>query len=532
MLKITTLRKLSIVAPLIATFILGSTIPSMADPQMGGTLNTSTTGYRSLNPAVQSGAATGAPGSQIFAGLVLINDDFAAGPYLAKSWTVSDDNLTYTFNLVEGAKFHDGEPITSADIAFSLDTVKNNHPFGKAMFGSVASVETPDANTAIFKLSKPIPGLLLSLEPLLMPIIPKHIYGDGQNVKKHPRNMENVIGSGPFKVAENSPAERLILEKNEDFFIKDRPYLDRIVFSVVKDGLTRVLMMEKGDLDYVGFSGIRPNDADRLEKSENLTITQDGYGAIGYIHYLEMNLREKPFSDHKVREALSHAIDTGFIAKILFGGRTQVGTGPLHTGNVFYSADVPTYAPDLKKAAALLDEAGYPEGANGERFAFTLDIPSWARQAHGPMAEYIQVQLKKLGIKVTLRQAPDFGTWVKRISSFDYQATMNGSFNYPDPVIGMHRHFDCDNIKNVIWSNTQGYCDPKMDALLDKAAVETDFDKRKALYADVQKKAAEDIVFIYMPQDFTSTVYSNKVGNQPNTVFGPLAPFHEVYLKK
>ncbi|MEH6497391.1 MAG: ABC transporter substrate-binding protein [Pseudomonas marincola] len=526
-----TIRKLSFIAPLAVAALLSATTISVAEPKAGGTLNTTTTGYRTLNPAVQSGGATGVPGSQIFAGLVLIDENYKATPYLAESWVASDDNLNYTFNLVKGAKFHDGQPITSEDVAFSLETVKANHPFGKAMFSNIEAIETPDPSTVVFKLSAPIPGLLLSLEPLLMPIIPKHIYGDGQELKKHPRNMEDVVGSGPFKVAENNPAERLVLVKNEDFFIKDRPYLDKLVFSVVKDSLTRVLMMEKGEIDYVGFSGIRPTDAERLEKTGNLVVTTEGYGAVGYIHYLELNLRDKPFSDRKVREALATAIDTSFIAKILFGGRTAVGTGPLHTGSIFYTSDVPSIAADLDKAAALLDEAGYPAADNGERFSFVLDIPSWAKQAHVPMAEYIQSQLAKIGIKAELRQAPDFGTWVKRISSFDYQGTMNGSFNYPDPVIGVHRHFDCDNIRNVIWSNTQGYCDPAMDALLDEAAIETDLDKRKVTYAEIQRKAVEDLVLIYMPQDFTATVYSKKIGNVPASVFGPLAPWHEVYLK-
>lgn len=523
--------RLSFLVAFVAAVLVGTIPASAAGPKAGGTLKSATTGYRTLNPGVQSGAATGVPGSQIFAGLVTINSDYSAKPYLAKSWEVSDDHLSYTFHLVDGARFHDGKPITSADVAFSLDVVKNNHPFGKAMFGNVTAVETPDPLTAVIRLSKPTPGLLLSLQPLLMPILPKHIYDDGQNIKTHPRNMENVVGSGPFKVEENVPGQRLVLVRNDDFFIKGRPYLDKIVFPVIKDNLSRILMMEKGDIDYMGFSGIRSSDVGRLEKAKNLTVTQEGYGAVGYIHYFEMNLRNKPFSDHKVREALAHAIDAGFIAKVLFAGQTKVGTGPLHTGNPFYSADVPHYKPDMKLAAKMLDEAGYPLNDKGERFSFTLDVPNWGTQAHVPEAEYIQATLRKLGIKVELRRAPDFGTWVKRISSFDYDATMNGSFNYPDPVIGVHRHFDCDNIRNVIWANTEGYCSKEMDQLLDAAAVETDLAKRKELYAKVQKKAMEDLVFIYMPQDFTATVYNNRVGNPPAGAFGPLAPWDEVYLK-
>ncbi|SDW44431.1 peptide/nickel transport system substrate-binding protein [Albimonas donghaensis] len=503
---------------------LGAPLAASAE----GTLTAFTSGYRSLNPGVQSGAATGVPGSQIFAGLVLIGADYGAEPYLATGWEVSEDGLTYTFRLVEGATFHDGAPITSADVAFSLDVVKANHPFGPAMFGKVETVETPDDLTAVFKLSEPAPGLLLSLQPLLMPILPRHVYGDGQEVKKHPRNMTDVVGSGPFKVEENNPAEKLILVKNEDFFIEGRPKLDRIVFPLVKDGLTRMLMVEKGEIDYAPFSGAKPTDAERLEEAGGVTVSKDGYGAVGYIHYLEMNLRDGPFADVKVRQALAMALDTGFVARVLFGGRAEVGTGPLHTGNPFYTADVPRLEPDMEKAAAMLDEAGYPAGSGGARFGFTLDVPSWALQSHGPMAEYIRAQLGKLGVSVELRRAPDFGTWVSRISSFDYEATLNGSFNYPDPVIGVHRHFDCDNIRNVIWSNTQGYCDPAMDALLDAAAVEQDFDVRKGIYAEIQQKAVADQVFIWMPEEFTTTILGARVEGAPDGAFGPLAPWDEM----
>jgi peptide/nickel transport system substrate-binding protein len=100
---------------------------------------------------------------------------------------------------VENAVFHDGTPITSEDVAFSVDTIKAHHPF-KSMFAPVVSVDTPDAHTAVLNLSKPHPALMLAMSGQLMAIIPKHIYGDGQDPKTHPRNTENVIGSGPFKL--------------------------------------------------------------------------------------------------------------------------------------------------------------------------------------------------------------------------------------------------------------------------------------------------------------------------------------------
>ena len=133
---------------------------------------------RHLNPAVQSGIATGEPGNQLFAAPLRYDEDWTPQPYLAESWDVSADGLTVTLNLVKGATFHDGVPIKSSDVAFSIKTVQENHPF-KTMYAPVETVETPDDHTAVIKLSKPHPALLLAMSSQLLPIIPEHVYGDG-----------------------------------------------------------------------------------------------------------------------------------------------------------------------------------------------------------------------------------------------------------------------------------------------------------------------------------------------------------------
>jgi len=178
--------------------------PVQADePKAGGTLivgmqNTP----RHLNPAVQSGTATGFPGAQLFAAPIRYDDDWTPQPYLAKSWDVSDDGLTVTLHLQENATFHDGVPIKSSDVAFSLATIKANHPF-KTMFAPVESVDTPDEHTAVLNLSQPHPALMLAMSSQLMAIIPEHVYGDGQDPKAHPQNSHDVVGSDPFKLVEH-----------------------------------------------------------------------------------------------------------------------------------------------------------------------------------------------------------------------------------------------------------------------------------------------------------------------------------------
>lgn len=132
-----------------------------AEPRRGGELVIiSGENPRHLNPAVQSGVATAVPGTQIFASPLRVDADWNFHPYLAESWEWSDDGLALTLHLVENARFHDGVPITSADVAFSIMTIKANHPF-QTMFGPVEAVDTPDAHTAVIRLSQPHPALLL-----------------------------------------------------------------------------------------------------------------------------------------------------------------------------------------------------------------------------------------------------------------------------------------------------------------------------------------------------------------------------------
>jgi ABC-type transport system substrate-binding protein len=159
-------------------------------------------GIRHLNGTVQSGYATAVPGTQVNASLLLFDEQYNPQPYLAESWEVADDGLSVTFELRDGATFHDGEPITSEDVAFSLQTSKENHPFS-AMFAPVTSVDTPDDLTVVINLEKPHPAILMAMSPGLLPIIPKHIFDDAQDIQTHPRNGgADFVGSGPFKVVE------------------------------------------------------------------------------------------------------------------------------------------------------------------------------------------------------------------------------------------------------------------------------------------------------------------------------------------
>jgi peptide/nickel transport system substrate-binding protein len=501
--------------------------PALAETVM----RTNNTGFRTLNPAVQSGGATGVPGSQIFAGLVRIGDKYEPQPYLAESWTRAADGLSYTFKLNKSAKFHDGQPVTASDVAYSLDVVKTNHPFGTVMFGNVSAVETPDPLTVVVRLAKPTPWLLQSLHPLLMPVLPKHVYDDGKDIKTHPRNMQDVVGSGPFRVVENKVGEHLILERVKDYFITGRPNVDRIVAKITTDPVSSVLAMENGDIEYQPLAELNPREVRRLEANKNLIVTTKGYDAFGHVNYLELNLRKAPYSDKRVRQAISYAIDRKFITEKLFLGLADPAYGPIHSASPFFTKDLPHFDGNIDKAKNLLDEAGLKPDASGVRFTMVLDVPNWSTSHLGIIADYLRPQLKKAGIAVELRKSPDFGTWVSRVTGGEYDATMNGAWNYPDPVIGVHRLYLCSNIRKVIWSNTEGYCNEKVDALLNDAAVTDDPAARKALYGQFQKTAAEDVALVFLTEQKYITVINKRVQNYPIGVWGGLSPWDDLSIK-
>lgn len=515
---------------LVAATALASVITadstSAEEPKHGGTLVAAIgTNVRNLNPAVQSGIATGQPGTQLFAAPLRYDEDWTPQPYLAESWEVSEDGLKVTLNLVKNARFHDGEPITSSDVAFSVKVIQENHPF-KAMFAPVTSVDTPDEHTAILNLSQPHPALMLAMSSQLMAIIPEHIYGDGENPKTHPRNLENVVGSGPFKLVEFKNGEHVVLERNDDFFIEGRPYLDRLIYRIIPDPSARAIALENGELQLYSFEQL-PRINGRLAKVDSLTVTSQGYGAIGPIDWLAINTTKGPLADKRVRQAIAHAVDKNFIHKAIMQGTAANAKTGIHPDSPFYEPDVNDYELDLDKANALLDEAGYSmEG--GKRFELTIDF-GWPDVK--PQVEYVRAALKKVGIEVTVRASADFPTWAKRMGTMDFDLSWDTVFNWGDPVIGVHRTYLTSNIAKGVWSNTQGYSNTRVDEILEMAGKEANPEKRKALYSEFQKIVNEEVPIYFTNTLPYHTIFSNRVMNAPTGIWGGSSPLDQVWLK-
>ncbi len=499
-------------------------------PKAGGTLVIGTTQTpRHLNGAVQSGIATAMPSTQLFASPLRFDDKWNPQPYLAESWKLADDGKSLTLNLRKNAVFHDGKPITSADVAFSIMAIKANHPF-QTMLGPVEKVDTPDPHTAIIRMSEPHPAIVLAMSPALCPILPKHIYGDGADLKSHPRNSADVVGSGPFKLVEFKSGQRVVLERFDKFFLPGKPYLERVIFNIIPDMSSLMLGLERGDQQMVPFVTI-PTDLRRLKDDKNIVLTSRGYEGIGPLNWLAFNLEKKPLSELAVRQAIAHAIDKKFITKALMGGFATVSDGPIVPSSPFAVTDLTQYPLDLKKAASMLDAAGYKANADGERFKLTVDYLPGADDQQKTLAEYLRSQLKKIGIAIEVRTSADFPSWAKRVASHDFDLTMDAVFNWGDPVIGVHRTYLSTNIRPIIWTNTQSYKNAKVDELLNTAGGILDPVKRKAYYATFQKIVTDELPIEFINVIPYHTAASNKIGNLPTTIWGPMSPYDEVYFK-
>ena len=518
-----------------ATLLAASTLlplPASAaeEPKRGGTLVIgSTQTPRHLNGAVQSGIATAMPSTQIFASPLRFDDKWNPQPYLAESWKLAEDGKSLTLKLRKDAVFHDGKPITSADVAFSIMAIKANHPF-TTMMGPVEKVDTPDPYTAVIRMSVPHPAIVLAMSPALCPILPKHIYGDGQDLKNHPRNTTDVVGSGPFRVTEFKPAQRIVMERFDKFFLPGKPYLDKVIVNVTPDMASLVLGLERGDIQMLPFATL-PTDLKRFANDPRVSLTPKGYDGIGALNWLAFNTAKKPLSDVQVRKAIATAIDKNFIAKALMGGFATVSDGPLVASSPFAVPDLVRYPLDLKKAGEMLDAAGYKAGAGGERFKLTIDYLPGADDQQKNVAEYIRGQLKKVGITVEVRASADFPAWAKRLASHDFDMSMDTVFNWGDPIIGVHRTYLSTNIKPIVWTNTQSYANPKVDELLNTAGGLIDPTQRKAYCATFQKIVTDELPIEFINQVPYHTITSKKVANVPVTIWGPLSPLDEVYLK-
>jgi peptide/nickel transport system substrate-binding protein len=234
---------------------------------------------------------------------------------------------------------------------------------------------------------------------------------------------------------------------------------------------------------------------------------------------VEVNCRRPPMNDKRFRQALMHLIDRNFVRDRIMFGLAKAATGPIASSMRFYDPNVKTYEASVQKAVALLDEMGLKPDASSTRVTlkFTM-VPAgdtWTR-----IAEYVRQACSAAGIKIEL-QSNDLAGWVAAVSNGDFDISGNQLYQNGDPALGVARTYISSNIrKGVMFSNTAGYSNPKVDELFEAAAVELNQEKRQALYTEVQKLLVEEAPVIWLCEQKYPTIYDNRLKDLITTATG------------
>ena len=470
-----------------------------------------------FNPAITTGYNVHVVADSMFNGLVALDAKLKPIPDLAESWTVDKDSKTYTFNLAKNVRWHDGKPFTSADVKFTFENVLlKYHSRTKAGLGSVIeAIDTPDANTVIFRLKKSYGPLLQRLDVTEAPILPMHIFKSGGDANKHAANLAPV-GTGPFKLSSYKPGETVVLERNSEYFKKGLPKLDRLVFRIIPDGATQLLAMEQGEVDYL--NRIPNSKVKTIQSNDNFTVTQvsTGPGGGNCIVTLTYNLDREPLQKIEVRKAIAYAIDRQRIVDQVLFGWGKPAKAPISSAISWaHSPDsLADFSFDPAKAEALLDDAGYKKAADGVRL--NLDIvhfPSFSKYA-----EVMRQDLKKIGINLKSRPLDRAAAIDAIFKKRNFDTNVISYCNGLDPDIGVKRMYVSNNIGPIPFSNGASYRNSEIDTMFDAAGQTSDTGIRQKYYRDIQAILGKELPYWWLVErNFVSGHKKSLTGFRPWT---------------
>lgn len=454
--------------------------------------------------------------SLIYDSLVKLGPKGDLVPDLATKWDVSSDGLTYTFDLRQNVKFHDGSTMTSQDVIYSFQRIMSKSlasPWA-SFFQDVQSIKAPDPNTVVVKLSKPDGPFLTVIASFLGIMNPTFVKANNGNLKR----VED--GTGPYKLSDWQPNNSITLVKNKDYFIPNHPYLDSIVFQIIPQDSSRIAALQSGQIQFATF--IDPSyyaQVNALGTSGTLDVQK--YLDSNY-HLLGFNTKRKPFNDPKVRLAISYAINRNQILSGPGFGQGMV-TGiltPALSKWALPTSDYPSYTQNIAKAKELLKEAGYPNGFTFSIMAptsFKLDLNS---------AVMIQSQLKQIG--VTAKVVPtEWGTYVQNWVKHDFDSFTGSNGDWTDPDLAMYAALHTGGSTNAFQ-----FSNPQVDTLLEQGRAGVTFDQRYQTYSQLQKLLIQQSPMIYTFATNDLVAMSPQVKNYVHVTGAGYQTLSDVWLSK
>lgn len=513
--SLTRRRLLATTAAALALPPLAARWPARAQsPVSGGTLIAAAdTEPRNLNPAMVASNGVFYVASKVVEPLAEMDYGTGLRPLLATRWEGSDDGLSFTLHLREGVRWHDGEPFTAADVAFSaLEVWKPLQNLGRVVFAGLEAVDTPDDHTAVLRFSRPTPAQLVeNAMPALTSVIPRHLY-EGTDIATNPANLAPV-GTGPFVFAEHRPGEFYRLTRNEDYWDTGKPYLDEILFRVLPDAGAKAAALETGELDLAAFSAVPLTELERLDALPRVRVVTGGYEGITYAITVEVNHRNPILADVAVRKAIAHAVDSDFVRDVIFLGYATPATGLVPaTAETFHTGDVATYTFDTARAEALLDEAGYRRGPDGTRFSLRLRPAPWFDETRAT-GDYVKQALERVGIAVELVTADPAGHIRAVYTDHDFDLAIGSPVWRNDPAISTTALYRGGIAPGAPFTNQYGWDDAEMNRLIEEGASALDEGRRVEIYRALQRRAAELLPIIPLVEFTFVTVARERVEN-------------------
>lgn len=430
----------------------------------------------------------------LFDALLTRDEHFNVQPGLAERWE-NPDPLTYVFHLHHGVVFHDGRPLTSRDVKWTIDSLLEGklRSTKSAAYRFVAHIDTLDDWTVIFHLREPYASLLWNLSEGAIGIVP---YGTLEEMTRKP------VGSGPFKFVGAEQDKEVILERNDSYW-GTKPRLSRVRFTVVPDATTRALELRKGSAD-LAINALTPDTVVALKSQPNLEIER-APGTI--LAYLAFNTRDPLLSDVHIRQAIACAVDRGPLLRYIWRGFAQPASSVLPTQSWAYDPTAVAFTYDPDKARRILDAAGY-RPRNGVRFHLTMKTST--EESTRLLAAVLQQQLRDVGIALDIRTF-EFATFLADVTSGAFQFySLRWIGGNEDPDIFENFHSSRFPPKGA---NRGFYSNPRIDSLIDQARRETDQNVRKRVYAEVQEILAQDVPYINLWYFDNVLVHTRRVQN-------------------
>ena len=411
-------------------------------------------------------------------------------PELAEKWSWQDNYRNLVFFLRKNVKWHDGRPFTSADVKYTFDAVREApDSVGKLRtsprkdwYANVEAIEAPEPHTVVFRLKRPQPSLLLMFASGYSPVFPAHV--------PVAELRQRCVGTGPFRQKEYLRGQLIELERNPSYFVPDRPYLDGIRYTIIRERGTRLAALQAGRIDAFMPLEMTKAMADAARaQAPSLVITEVGQNGSDNVI---LNHKRAPFDNPAVRRAVNLALDRNAYVRGVRQNGAVTGAALMPKPLGFWGLPEPELralagyrdpAQDKAEAKRLLAGAGH-----GPDKPLRVDLVTRTLPIYLDLASFVVDQLRLIGMEATIKQL-DTAAWFPALSRRDFQIGANltaGGFDDPDAYL--FENYKCGSPRNYT-----DYCSEEMDRLIDQQSQELDRAKRLKLVADIQRKLEADV---------------------------------------